>query len=371
MDNFKYQLKILTNEKAMIFWAFVFPLILATFFNLAFSNLNNIEFEPVKVAIVEDVENVGFRTYISEISKKNKNQLVSVKYAPYDKANQLLADGEVSGYFVVRENVELVVNENGYDQTILKAILDKYFQISMLIENVSKNQDSTNIEEIMANIDLSKNNFVEVKGKNLSATVIPFYSLIAMTCLYGCFWGLKAVTINEANLSYQGARLNVSPNSKLKSLLTGLFASFIVHYLCMLTLFSYMMFVLKIDFGNQISSYLLLMALGTFVGIMLGNLVGNIFKVGENTKVGILLTITMVSTFLSGMMVTDVKYAIEQNLPIVALINPASLITDGLYSLYFSNVDRFNTNMLSLFVLSLVMMSFSFIMMRRKQYDSI
>ena len=42
----------------VIFWTLVFPLALATFFNLAFANLTaSEEFETVKVALVEEQAN--------------------------------------------------------------------------------------------------------------------------------------------------------------------------------------------------------------------------------------------------------------------------------------------------------------------------
>ena len=37
--NFKYNLKILLRDHALVFWTLAFPLILATFFSLAFSNI--------------------------------------------------------------------------------------------------------------------------------------------------------------------------------------------------------------------------------------------------------------------------------------------------------------------------------------------
>lgn len=51
---FKYQLKTLLRNRTVIFWTLVFPIILATFFNLAFSNLTSSEnFDAVDVALVE------------------------------------------------------------------------------------------------------------------------------------------------------------------------------------------------------------------------------------------------------------------------------------------------------------------------------
>ena len=43
MHNFKYTLKTIFKSKALIFWTFAFPLIMATFFNMAFSDIEENE----------------------------------------------------------------------------------------------------------------------------------------------------------------------------------------------------------------------------------------------------------------------------------------------------------------------------------------
>ena len=43
IHNFKYALKTLFRDKMLIFWTFAFPIILGTFFNMAFSNIENSE----------------------------------------------------------------------------------------------------------------------------------------------------------------------------------------------------------------------------------------------------------------------------------------------------------------------------------------
>jgi len=50
---FKYQLKCRFRDKLSVFWTLLFPIALATIFNLAFSNiLTGEEFEKVNIALV-------------------------------------------------------------------------------------------------------------------------------------------------------------------------------------------------------------------------------------------------------------------------------------------------------------------------------
>ena len=95
-------------------------------------------------------------------------------------------------------------------------------------------------------------------------------------------------------------------------------------------------------------------------------------KVNENAKTGILLAITMTGCFLSGMMGITMKYVIDKNVPIINILNPANMITDGFYSLYYyDTLNRYYFNILSLFIFSCIMLLISYKGLRRQKYDSI
>ena len=55
IHNFKYALKTLLKNKMLIFWTFAFPIILGTFFQMAFSDIEkNEQLNTVNIAIVKD-----------------------------------------------------------------------------------------------------------------------------------------------------------------------------------------------------------------------------------------------------------------------------------------------------------------------------
>ena len=104
----------------------------------------------------------------------------------------------------------------------------------------------------------------------------------------------------------------------------------------------------------------------------MGLAIGTIFKTNENIKTGIVVSVTMLGCFLSGMMGITMKYIVDKNLPIINKINPASMITDGFYSLYYyDTLDRYIFNIVSLIVFAVIMIGISFYSIRRQKYDSI
>ena len=80
----------------------------------------------------------------------------------------------------------------------------------------------------------------------------------------------------------------------------------------------------------------------------------------------------MLGCFFSGMMGITMKYIIDKNLPIINIINPVNMITDGLYSLYYyDTMDRFYLNFVHLLLFSFIMIGFALVELRRQKYDSI
>ncbi|QQY27596.1 ABC transporter permease [Thomasclavelia ramosa] len=371
---FKYQFKTLLRNKMVIFWTLVFPLALATFFNLAFANLTaSEEFETVKVALVEEQANSQFKETLQEL-EKGDDKLIDLQITSLDKAQQLLKDEKIMGYYVVSNEIKLVVNNTGIDETILESIVNEYNSTMSTVENIATLNPSALQSNILNTVNLSKNNFENQNiGGNTDLTVVYFYTLIGMNCLNASFCGLRTTSQIEANLSRQGTRITISPISKLVTVLSGILSAFIIQFAIMMVLMAYLIFGLGVGFGEQTGYIILLIAIGCFTGVGLGNFAGNVLKFKkEDTKISFLSSFSLVLSFFSGMMIIDIKYWMQTNLPILTYINPVSLITDGLYALYYyDNLSRYTTNMICLFVIGVLLILGSLFFTRRKQYDSI
>ena len=140
---YKYHFKASIRNKSAIFWSFAFPLMLATLFYFGFGNLLNDseELKPVPAAIVEtkaakDAE--GFKQTVAELSKKGEDQLLKVKYTSLKKAEKLLQDGKIDGFYTLGDNIRLTVKENGINQTILKEVSDQYIQMNHMVQQTIK-----------------------------------------------------------------------------------------------------------------------------------------------------------------------------------------------------------------------------------------
>ena len=79
-----------------------------------------------------------------------------------------------------------------------------------------------------------------------------------------------------------------------------------------------------------------------------------------------------IGCFLSGMMGITMKYIIDKHIPFLNKINPASMITDGFYALYYyDTLNRYWFDLISLLVLAAILVFVSIIGLRRQKYDNI
>lgn len=391
IHNFKYAFKTLFKNRMLIFWTFAFPIILGTLFNMAFSNIENSEkLDIINIAVInnDDFENnEAFKTSFEELSdENNEDRLFNTQYTTEEKAKELLDNGEIVGYMKLKEDKPILTfATSGINETIFKYVTEEIEQTSDIIKNLSETEIqkqitsgnyNINYEEIYNKvIELAKEDEVKLKNisnSNLSYTMIEFYALIAMTCLYGGMLSMISINQTLANMSNKGKRIAVSPTKKGTIILSSLLASYIAQLIGLAILFVYTLFVLKVDYGDNTCLIILLAMIGSFAGLTLGTFVGTLFKTNENAKTGILIALTMFWCYLSGMMGITMKYVVDKNVPIINKINPASMITDGLYSLYYYDTfDRYWFNIISLLIFAFVLMLISFFSLRRQKYDSI
>lgn len=390
--NFKYSLKTLIRVKPLVFWTFAFPLILGTFFNLAFSGLDDVEdLEIINVAVVENEnleESLFYKEAFDEINKVSDEKIFNITYEPDEaSAKKLLIDEEITGYVIIEDVPNLIINKNGIEETAIRQMLDEIAQTGFTFENIIKKEimkDPENIseekiegmvtaisEEIM---DSSEENSLtrDTSPKRLSSSMVYFYTLIAMTAMYGGMLAMESTSRTLANMTDEGKRVAVSPTPRWNLILSSLLASFVLQLLSITVLFIYTRFVLNIDYGDNVALIVLLTLLGCIAGLSFGIFIETVLNANEKVKTGVLIGVTMFGSFLTGMMGVEIKYYVDTHFPIVNMVNPARMITDGFYSLYYyDTLDRYKMNIISILIFIAVVIGISMFKLRRQKYDNI
>jgi len=373
---FTYRLKCLMRDWETILWTMVFPLVLATFFYMAFSNLYTNEiFNPVNIAVVNDeqyVKDKNFRAALEEVSTGDE-RLFNLSETTIDEANELLNKNHISGYIIVETPIKLVVNNSGLNQSIIKSFIDNYMNTSSAIETILSIEPEQ-IQKIIDDIGNRETYISEKKGAGgkPNTILLYFYTLIAMTCFYGGFFGMREINDIQADISNVAARVNAAPVHKIKAFLSSAAASVLIQMAEILILLSYLIFVLKLDFGNKTGFVLLTAFIGIITGFSYGAFISAVIKKSEGIKTAAIIGVTMVCCLFAGMMQHEIKYIISRKAPVLSYINPLNLLADSFYSLYY--YDTFSRYYINISLLSVFIVIFccgTYLFIRRRKYASI
>lgn len=375
---FVNRLKCLLRDRQLIFWTFLFPAVVGTLFTLAFSNINSsMAFKSIPIAVVKNPEyeaNAAFKLALESVSSgdgDSESSLFQVEYLSEEEAMIRLENKQIKGYIHFDSGAKVVVNDSGIGQTILKQFMDSFLQASSAYTNIIGQSPKA-----FANLRQPETMYylkpIAPGNAEPDSILIYYYALIAMASLSGGFWGMREIMDMEANQSARGVRLNLAPVHKLKMYAYSFPAAILIQFLSTALLVAYLSLVLGINFGSQLGYILLACLAGSTTGVTFGAFIGAVVKGSESIKSAVLLTVTLMLSFLSGLMISNIKYIIARAVPIFSYISPANLISDAFYSLYYySTYERYFINIGLLFVFSAVFTLIVYFVTRRQRYANI
>ncbi|MCI9273150.1 MAG: ABC transporter permease [Clostridiales bacterium] len=375
---FTGRLKCLLRNKTVLFWTLLFPMLLSTLFFFALGSITE-KTESFSTIPVSVVENDAYRQnqWVQEVLKQvsqGDDPLLALSVNTQEEAQNLLREGRIDGYLVPGDPFELVVKQSGINQSILKAFIDELMQTQKTVERIVTATHGAVPSGLLDSLADRESYVKEISptGKNPDTILNYFYALIAMTCLYSSFWGLEIITGIQGNLSSLGARRGLAPTHKLKGVLADFCAAVVVQFVILCIVIAYMDFVLGVNFGDKIGFMLITCLVGSVMGVSLGGFISAIIKKGEGVKVAVLIMVSMLLSFLSGLMMAEIKDLVATNMPLLAYLNPANLIADSFYSLYFyDTLTRFGLNTAILCGMTMALCVATYFLVRRQKYASV
>lgn len=355
---YKYRVKRLFLDKSLFFWQLIFPIILGTFFWLAFSNITEKteSLERVDVGYVSNGEYVyqeAFDLFISGCS--GDDGMLNIKTKDEKEAIELLKKNKIKGIIYVSDEITLKVNETGIDQTVLEAFINEYLKYEHIIISVSIDSPKKAVELMKGIFDSTNETLMKEKNAtpgNMDVYVQYYFALFAMVSMFGCSYGIlntKEMSIRDVDVAI---RRNVSPTKKWLIVVSDFLAALTIQMTINLIVFIYLNLILGIDFGSHYVLLILCCALSSLVGISYGYMIGLVIRGNSNLKDNIGMVTSLCMSFLSGLMYGNMKFVIEKNIPVINRINPASVISDGFYSLcVFDDIQMYIRSVLIMVVM--------------------
>lgn len=372
---YKYRVKRLVMDKQLFFWMILFPILLGTFFWMAFSDITEKSdgINKINVAIVNDgtYENAqAFEEFVKNVSGEQGN--LKVKKLSEDEAEKALEEGKAEGIVYVSDKISLKLKENGLNQTILKSMIDSYIHNeNVIMDIISKSPEK--LQNTMKSLysDKEYNREVNISADgNMDMYVQYYFALFAMTCMLGAQYGLKNTEEIRAGQSDVAVRRCISPTKKMLIVFTDFLAALTVQMLIFVMVFLYLNLFLNINFGDKYGYILLSGLLSSYVGVAYGYLIGVVVKVKGNIKESIITATVLLMNFLAGLMVGNMKNVIENNMPVINRINPAAVISDSFYALsVFDDMGMYLRCTVTLLVMGTIFGIISVLILRRDKID--
>lgn len=371
-----YRLKQTLGERTILFWTIAFPMILGTFFFMAFGNLAKNEEVVTEIPIAMVVSNQSAQTETQKafLTEMQKEKLMTIKSYPTEKvAKEKLEAGKISGLFYLGQELSLTVTKSSLSTSILKVVLDSYNKNVAMISDIAKAHPENLPAAIAALSDLKPAvKAVAPNGKTTSSFMQYFFALIAYACLSGIFLGVNNSFESQANLSALGARRSISPTPKLTLILVDFITILAVDFVSVLLLTLYITKGFGISLGDNMLGIIVTVLVGCVIGVSLGIVLGASNHVSRNLKMGLTVALTLVPSFFAGLMFENMGIIVEKYFPLLNRINPAALLADAFYCLsVYDNPARYARDMWTLAIMSVVCIALAFSLLRRERYDSI
>lgn len=391
---FRGALAVLTRKTDLAVWALIFPIILSTLFMFMFANLDSsTAFEAVPTAVVADDAyraDEGFSALVDELSRPGDDQLLDVReFATAGEAREALDAGDVAGVLSVDgegmphlavspTSDSLGVGTERIGRTILNTVADAYARNADLLESIARDNpmalaDPELVERALSQGDATEE--VSLTRSEPAQAVRFYYGLLGMACLFCAQIGMVAVCEAQPNLSALGARRAVGAVSRGKTLAGALAASWVLATGCLLVALAYMRLTAGIDFAGRELACVGAIAVCALFSTAFGTFLGSLPKVGMGVKTGLLTGATCLLSLFAGLYGEPVMKMADQmarDYPLLASLNPAKVVTDTFYSLYYyDSLAPFAGKIGILLAMTAVVFAVSALFMRRQRYASI
>lgn len=267
------------------------------------------------------------------------------------------------------EEFNLKIIENGVEQTIIKTFLDIAIQKKQVFTDILSGENGMMPENVAAIMNDSTEYIKDVSNRENEpdTSVVYFYSILGMACMYGSAIGCVSISNVLTGQSAVAKRNNVAPVSRMKLFLSGFIVDMVMNNAMILLILAFIHFILGVNFGDRYGFIILTSLVGATTGLSFGYLFGSLSNKSNNFKSSMLIAISMVGSFLAGMMGSSIKYLVKQKAYIVDRINPVNLITESYYKLYYySSLDKYFENIIILCVMIVVFMGGSIFILNMK-----
>ncbi|WP_165047254.1 MULTISPECIES: ABC transporter permease [unclassified Adlercreutzia] len=200
-----------------------------------------------------------------------------------------------------------------------------------------------------------------------------YYALLGMATMFAATIGLVAMSRACPNTSEVGARRVLGAVPRAQVLAATFAVSWVLAFVCLLVAFAYIRLVLGVDFGGQDAACVGAIAASAFTACALGVFVGALPGIPEMAKNGVMTCVTCLSALFAGLYgqaCMSLADEIAAAAPWTAYVNPARLISQAFYALYYyDSYQPFLMSVGALVAMAAVLLVAAALISRRQQHE--
>lgn len=344
----------LLRTPSVLIWMLAFPVLMSTVFLFMFASMRNDgTVDPVPVAVVADAawEASPFSETVEALGSEGAEGLLDpVFVGDKDEADSLLRSGDVAGVYAAGDDGEPVLtvapasagSSLVVDQSILEAVASAYVRSGELVATLAEADPAALADPARVASALGLSAGVERVSLTWSVpdeTVRYLYALLGMAALMASQAGIIGVCALQPGLSALGARRSASGTSRSRLLAGAVLGAWLVSFACLAVAFGYQRLVVGVDFAGREGLCLLGVAAASLLATATGALVGSLpGRADKDARTGVLTALTCLLSLFAGLYGTfamDLADWLARELPWTAWANPARLVCDLFYALYY------------------------------------
>ena len=375
------------RNRGVVIWVMVFPILLSTVFMFMLDGYESGEaITGVPVGLVEDgsPEARGLAEALEGVSQGEDALLAVTPYAGESEAALAADAGDICAYVVAQagEDPRMVVparSAGGTDQAVVQLVLDRYLQVSKAIKVVAEKDPSAlassgAVEALAASLsgDDVASERISVLRAQPSEFSRYYYAMLGFSSLMGAQVALLLVVSKRADGSPAGMRRQVSATGPAAQLASGLVASWIVVFCCLVVSLVYIRLVAGVSLGGREGLAVVACAACALVSCAIGTLIGAIPRISADAKDVICTVLTMGLSLPAGLFGTPSQNLcdwLSANFPLAQLANPAAQVGEAFYRLtFYDSLVPFAGSLATLVAISAVLFAVAALFMRRQRY---
>lgn len=382
-------IQVLRN-RGVVIWVMAFPILLATVFMFMFGGSSSgVAAEPAPVGVVSDgsASATSLEDVLAALSEGDDPLLAVTAYASEGDVAAAADAGEVCAYVVARDGAEprMVVPARaagGVSQSVVQLVLDRYVQLGATMGIVAAEDPAAlaapgaaeGLAAALAGDDILTEQ-VSVLRSQSSVFTRYYFALLGFSSLMGAQVALLLVTSKRADGSPAGARRQIAARSPFSQLLSGLAASWLVVFVCLVAAFVYIRLAAGVSLGGRNGLGVVACAFCALVSCSVGALIGALPRISTGAKDVICTILTMGLTLPAGLFGEPSQRLgdwLSANVPLAQLANPAVQAAEVFYRLmFYDSLAPFALSLATLAAISAVLLGAAAFLMRRQRYAAL